>query len=105
MNRLQHINPGIRKLLRAVCFYLLFALLFWRCYRVIMGQRNLRDRLTAFGITCIIAMGAVMNLAVVMGVAPPKGVPMPFLSYGGSNLVATLLCVGLLLNFSRTSRE
>lgn len=84
---------------------LLFALLFWRCYRVIMGQSNLRDRLTAFGITCIIAMGAVMNLAVVMGVAPPKGVPMPFLSYGGSNLVATLLCVGLLLNFSRTARE
>ena len=84
---------------------LLFALLFWRCYRVIMGQGNLRDRLTAFGITCIIAMGAVMNLAVVMGVAPPKGVPMPFLSYGGSNLVATLLCVGLLLNFSRTARE
>ena len=84
---------------------LLFALLFWRCYRVIMGQQNLRDRLTSFGITCIIAMGAVMNLAVVMGVAPPKGVPMPFLSYGGSNLVATLLCVGLLLNFSRTARE
>ncbi len=81
----------------------LFALLFWRCYRIIMGQRNLRDRFTAFGITAILAMGAVMNLAVVMGVAPPKGVPMPLMSYGGSNLLATMICVGLLLNFSRTA--
>lgn len=81
---------------------ILFALLFWRCYRIVMGQKNLRDRFTAFGISLILAMGAVMNLAVVMGVAPPKGVPMPLMSYGGSNLLATMLCVGLLLNFSRT---
>ena len=83
---------------------LLFALFFWRCYRVVLGQRNLRDRFTAFGISSILAMGAVLNLAVVMGVAPPKGVPMPLLSYGGSNLLATMLCVGLLMNFSRTAR-
>ena len=55
------------------------------------------------GITTILVMGAVMNLAVVMGVAPPKGVPMPLMSYGGSNLLATMLCVGLLMNFSRTA--
>ena len=68
-----------------------------------MGQKELRDRFTAFGITIILAMGAVMNLAVVMGVAPPKGVPMPLMSYGGSNLLATMICVGLLLNYSRTA--
>lgn len=84
---------------------LLFGLFFWRCYRIVMGQRNLRDRFTAFGISLILGMGAVMNLAVVMGVAPPKGVPMPLLSYGGSNLMATMLCVGLLMNFSRTMRQ
>ncbi len=83
---------------------LLFALLFWRCYRIIMGQEDLRDRLTAFGLTTILLMGAVMNLAVVMGVAPPKGVPMPLMSYGGSNLLATMLCIGILLNYSRTAR-
>ncbi len=82
---------------------LLFALFFWRCYRIIMGQRTLRDRFTSFAITLILAMGAVMNLAVVMGVAPPKGVPMPLMSYGGSNLLATMLCVGLMMNFSRTA--
>jgi cell division protein FtsW len=81
---------------------LLFALLFWRCYRVIMGQRALRDRLSAFGITLVLGLGVVLNLAVVMGMAPPKGVPMPFLSYGGSSLMATMICVGLMLNFSRT---
>lgn len=84
---------------------LLFAMLFARCYRVIMGQENLRDRLTAFGLTLVIALGAVLNLAVVLGVAPPKGVAMPFLSYGGSSLLASMICVGLLLNYSRTVRE
>ncbi|MBR4746396.1 MAG: putative lipid II flippase FtsW [Desulfovibrio sp.] len=83
---------------------LLFVLFFWRCYRVVMGQQDLRDRYTAFALTVIMCLGVVLNLAVVMGVAPPKGVPMPLLSYGGSNLVATMLCVGLILNFSRTAQ-
>lgn len=83
---------------------LLFALLFWRSFRIILGQTVLRDRFTAFAIAIILLMGAVMNLAVVMGVAPPKGVPMPLMSYGGSNLVATMVCIGLLLNFSRTAQ-
>ncbi len=83
----------------------LFGLLFWRCYKIIVGQKQLRDRYSAFGITLIIAMGASMNLAVVMGLAPPKGIPMPLLSYGGSSLLATLLCIGLMLNFSRTATE
>lgn len=84
---------------------LLFFLLFWRCFRIIIGQKVLRDRFTAFGLTTILLMGAVLNLAVVMGVAPPKGVPMPLMSYGGSNLMATMLCIGLLMNFSRTSGQ
>ena len=44
---------------------------------------------------------SIFNLAVVMGCVPPKGVAMPFLSYGGSNLVSCFLCVGILLNLSR----
>lgn len=84
---------------------LLFGLLFWRCYRIVMGQSNLRDRFTAFGVTAILAIGTVVNLAVVMGMAPPKGVPMPLISYGGSNLTATMISVGLLMNYSRTSGQ
>lgn len=82
----------------------LFALLFWRSFKIILGQHDLRDRFTAFGVTMVLLLGAVLNLAVVMGVAPPKGVPMPFLSYGGSSMLSSLICVGLLLNFSRTAR-
>lgn len=79
----------------------LFGLLFWRCHRIILGQTNLHDKFIAFALTLILLLGATMNLAVVMGMAPPKGVPMPLLSYGGSNLLATMICIGLLLNFSR----
>ncbi len=83
----------------------LFALFFWRCLHIVLGQKDLRDRFTAFGLSLIIALGAVVNLAVIMGAAPPTGVPMPLLSYGGSSLVATLLCLGLLMNFSRTAEH
>ena len=70
-----------------------------------MEQEDLRDRYTVFALTVILCLGCLLNLAVVMGVAPPKGVPMPLLSYGGSNLVATMLCTGLILNFSRTAKK
>ncbi len=84
---------------------LLFALFFWRCYRIIQGQTGLRDRYSAFAVTLILALPVCMNLAVVMGAVPTKGVPMPFMSYGGSNLVSYMICVGLLLNFSRVAKQ
>ena len=83
---------------------LLFALFFWRCYRIIQGQTGLRDRYTAFAVTLILALPVCMNLAVVMGAVPTKGVPLPFMSYGGSNLVSYMICVGLLLNLSRSAK-
>lgn len=83
----------------------LFGMLFVRCYRIVLSQENLRDRFSAFGIVLVIALGAILNLAVIMGMVPPKGVAMPFLSYGGSNLLTSMICVGLLLNFSRTARQ
>lgn len=82
----------------------LLLLLFVRSYLIIIGQKELRDRFSAFGMTLVIALGSILNLAVVMGMAPPKGVAMPFLSYGGSSLLATMFCAGLLLNFSRSAR-
>ena len=84
---------------------MLFSLLFVRCAKIIMSQTDLRDKLSAFGITAVLALGALFNLAVVLGMAPPKGVAMPFLSYGGSSMLASMICVGLLLNFSRTARD
>lgn len=91
-----------------VGFSLIFCLLglfFWRTLRVALMQDDLRDRLTAFGLSLILGISMVLNMAVVMGVAPPKGMPMPFFSYGGSSLLASCICVGLLLNISRSARE
>ena len=84
---------------------LLFLLILVRCYKIILGQPDLRDRLSAFGITLVLALGAVLNLAVVLGMVPPKGVPMPFMSYGGSSLMCSMVCIGLLLNYSRSAHN
>ncbi|MCR4667020.1 MAG: putative lipid II flippase FtsW [Desulfovibrio sp.] len=83
---------------------LLFLCLFWRCFRIVLRQKEMRARLTVFGLTAIIAIGALINVAVVMGMLPPKGVAMPLLSYGGSNLVCTMVALGIILNFSRTAQ-
>lgn len=83
--------------------FILIAILFWRGLRIARLQDGLQERFIAFGMLLILALGAVLNMAVVLGVVPPKGVPMPFLSYGGSSLVISLFCVGVLLNLSRTA--
>ena len=83
--------------------FILVGMLVWRGLLIAYRQEDLRDRLLAFGVVLIVALGAMLNLAVIMGVVPTKGVAMPFLSYGGSSLVCTLAAMGLLLNFSRTA--
>lgn len=59
--------------------------------------------LLAAGLTMIIGCAAFINIFVVLGLAPTKGLPLPFFSYGGSSLVASLICVGLLLNIANDS--
>ena len=83
---------------------ILIAAFFWRAMLIALHQSGLRERFIAFGLTMIITVSSLLNLAVVMGVVPPKGVPMPFISYGGSSMLASLLCVGVLLNLSRTGK-
>ena len=86
-------------------FFFLFGMFLWRAFLTSYRQEELRDKMVAFGLTIMFALNAVLNLAVVMGSAPPKGVPMPFISYGGSSFIAALFCAGLLLNYSRTARR
>ncbi|PTN33075.1 putative lipid II flippase FtsW [Desulfonatronum sp. SC1] len=83
--------------------FVLVGVLLWRGLRIAKLQDGLQERFVAFGMLLILALGAMLNIAVVLGVVPPKGVPMPFLSYGGSSLVISLFCVGVLLNLSRSA--
>ncbi|HZR78202.1 MAG TPA: putative lipid II flippase FtsW [Chthoniobacterales bacterium] len=57
--------------------------------------------LAASGVICLLALQAAVNIGVTTSLLPNKGLPLPFISYGGSNLVACLFCVGLLLNIYR----
>lgn len=82
---------------------LVVAILLWRAFSIAYRQEDLQDRFTAFGMASILALGSVLNLAVVLGTVPPKGVPMPFVSYGGSSLIVCFVCVGFLLNLSRSA--
>lgn len=81
--------------------FVLMGLLLWRGVRIALAQTDLQDRFAGFGVVLILALAALMNMAVVLGVVPPKGMPLPFLSYGGTNLIMSLFCVGVLLNLSR----
>ncbi|HXW68999.1 MAG TPA: putative lipid II flippase FtsW, partial [Dissulfurispiraceae bacterium] len=59
----------------------------------------------AYGLSIMIAIQAIFNFAVVTGMLPTKGLPLPFISYGGSSLITNMMAVGLLLNVSRNHRQ
>lgn len=79
----------------------LFLIFIWRGVKVAMKARDTYGKLLAMGITSIIAVQAIINIAVVTGSMPVTGVPMPFISYGGTSLVINLTAMGILLNISR----
>jgi cell division protein FtsW len=79
----------------------LFMVLLWRGFLVALRVRDPFLKLLAAGVTCLLGLQTLINLFVVLGLAPTKGATLPFLSYGGSSLMVSLLCVGVLLNVSR----
>lgn len=80
---------------------LLFVIFIWRGIVTAIRAKDTYGTLLATGITSVIAIQAVINIAVVTGSMPVTGVPLPFISYGGSSLVFNLIAVGVLLNISR----
>lgn len=86
-------------LLVVLCFvsYAVFGLL------IAMKARDTFGRLLAIGLTTVIVIPAMMNMGVTTAVLPNTGLPLPFISYGGSNLVVTIMSVGLLLSIHRES--
>lgn len=82
---------------------LLFLIFIWRGIKIAMNAPDVYSSLIATGITALIAVQSLFNVAVVSKVVPPTGVSLPFFSSGGSSLVLFLLEVGILLNISRYS--
>ncbi len=81
----------------------MFMLLIVRGLRTALNAPDEFSCFLAFGLTFLIGMQAFVNMAVVLGMVPTKGLALPFLSYGGTSLVTTLAAIGLLLNVSRHS--
>jgi cell division protein FtsW len=79
----------------------LFAWYAWRGLRAAWRAPDPFGRLLALGITVLVAGQALINLSVVVGLMPTKGIPLPFVSYGGSSLLVMLLATGVLLNISQ----
>ncbi|ABK61451.1 MULTISPECIES: stage V sporulation protein E [Clostridium] len=81
----------------------LFILFMFRGIRTAVRAKDVFGTVLATGITGVIAIQAIINIAVVTGSMPVTGVPLPFISYGGSSLVFNLIAMGVLLNISRQS--
>jgi cell division protein FtsW len=85
----------------AAIFVALFAVLIWRGLRIGLRAPEPFGAYLALGITLLIATQTLVNLGVVTGLLPTKGLPLPFISFGGSALLMTMLSTGVLLNISQ----
>jgi cell division protein FtsW len=83
----------------------LFIVYGWRGMRAAFAAPDGFGRLLALGITAMVLSQALINFAVVLGMVPTKGIPLPFISYGGSSLLIMLLATGVLLNISQQAAE
>jgi cell division protein FtsW len=89
----------------AVIVLTLFAVYGWRGFVAAMKVPDDFGKFLAMGITTMIVGQALINLSVVIGLMPTKGIPLPFISYGGSSLFGALLATGVLLNISQHADE
>jgi cell division protein FtsW len=88
-----------------VCVAAIFAVLVWRGARAALRARDAFGCYLGFGITAMFGLQALVNIGVVLGALPTKGLPLPFVSFGGSTLVVDLFAMGVLLNISRAAPE
>ena len=84
-----------------IAVVVLFGIYAWRGFRAAFRAPDAFGRLLALGITTLVVGQALVNLSVVLGLMPTKGIPLPFISYGGSSLLIMLLATGVLLNISQ----
>ncbi len=83
----------------------LYALLVYRGIKISLRAPDSFGTYLAFGLTLAIGLQALINCAVVMGMLPTKGLPLPLISYGGSSLLATMAALGILMNISNQAKK
>ncbi len=84
-----------------LCYFTIFLI----CIKWAISIYDLKDKFLITGIAFILIFSAMLNMAVVMGMIPPKGLVLPFISYGGSNIIATFFGMGLILSTVRKSNR
>ena len=85
----------------AALVVVLFSVFLYRGIRTALRTQDPFARFLATGITAMVVVQALINMSVVLGMMPTKGIPLPFVSYGGSSLFITLASVGILLNITQ----
>jgi rod shape determining protein RodA len=86
--------------LGAVVLLALFAIVMWRTWRTARLSRDFFGTLVCVGVLAMLAFQMFENMGMTMGIMPVTGIPLPFMSYGGSSLITTLACTGLVANVS-----
>jgi len=76
----------------------LFGLLLWRTLHISANAKDRLGQLMAAGIAALFFLHLIVNVGMTLGMMPVKGMPLPFVSYGGSNLITNMICIGLLEN-------
>ena len=92
-------------LIATLVVLILFVVIFICGLRIAARASDDFGRFTALGITLMITVQAMINLAVVTGCVPTKGIALPFISYGGSSLLVSSAMVGILINVAHTARD
>ena len=88
-------------LVGAMVVVTLFAIFLWRGMRASWRTEDMFGRYLAVGVTSMVVLQAFINISVVLGMMPTKGIPLPLVSYGGSSIFVTLACVVVLLNITK----
>jgi cell division protein FtsW len=88
-------------LIGATCLLACFCVLTWRGLRIALQAPDAFGAFLAIGVTTMVAIQAFINMSVVLGILPTKGIPLPFISSGGSSLLMNLVAMGVLLNVSQ----
>ena len=89
----------------ALAIIILFLIFLWRGFSISLKSRDTFGLLLAAGITSMIVFQAAVNISVVTKLIPTTGISLPFISYGGSSLIANMFCCGIFLNISKNTVE